>query len=538
MKRTALTRTISLLSAIAILLAGCGNAGDGNSSGDRPSNESNTGTAEVSNTGTAEESSAETPKEIVEISVMVYERGKEFTQGNSTADNELTRWINSQLEPLGVRAVYVPIPRSGADDKVNLMLAGNEAPDIIMTYDLQRVSTYGKQGGLVDLAPYVDRLDPEFLERFGDALVYTQFDGKQYALPRVFETYRKTHMAYLRKDLVEGMNMEMPTNRDELIKVLYAMKEAYPDITPYAFKGEVTDSNYTNFLLTYTSRANERDNYIYEPTFTNILKPGHKEGLKQLNRFVLDGIIPSDFAVDVDATKYKQDIANGKVGFVSDNADDALKAYGVAKDPNYNMVAVDLWQNVDGSYEVPSATPVSNYVYVPKASEKKIDAIMTYLGWISNYDNALNVEMGIIGVGSEMNSDGVPMLKPQEELIALGLNPSCGDMDMLMRGFNFGFDAKLEAARTAMPNVPEEVMKEKIEIEERNYYDPMVIPSALDTDQYVPLLQKLIVEFVFKVMSAPEGQFEQVYEKEYQKLLDNHLQEVLDERAAWYDANH
>ena len=62
-------------------------------------------------------------------------------------------------------------------------------------------------------------------------------------------------------------------------------------------------------------------------------------------------------------------------------------------------------------------------------------------------------------------------------------------------------------------------------------------PSALETDQYVPLLQSLIVEFVFKVMSAPEGKFDEVYDKEYQTLVDNHLQDVLDERAAWYDAN-
>lgn len=533
MKKTVLTRTLSLLTAAMLVLTGCG-SNNGNGTGSTGGS-----TPDISGSSTIQGSTeAAAPKEIVEISVMVYERGKEFTSGNSTVDNEMTRWINSQLEPLGVRAVYVPIPRSGADDKINLMLAGNEAPDIIMTYDLQRVSTYGKQGGLMDLAPYVDRLDPDFIERFGDALVYTQFDGKQYALPRVFEAYGRTHMAYLRKDLVEGMGMEMPTDREELIEVLYAMKEVYPDITPYAFKGEVTDSNYTNFLLTYTSRANERDNYIYEPSFTNVLKPGHKEGLKQLNRFVLDGIISPDFAVDVDATKYKQDIANGNVGFVSDNAADAIKAYGVAADPDYNMVAVDLWKNVDGSYEVPSATPVSNYVYVPKASEGKIDAIMTYLGWISNYENALNVEMGIIGVGSEKDSSGVPMLKSEEELIALGLNPVCGDMDMLMRGFDFGPEAKLESNKKAYPHVPEDVLKGMMDIQGSNYYDPMVIPSALESDQYVPLLQKLIVEFVFKVMSAPEGKFEQVYEQEYQKLLDNHLQEVLDERAAWYDANH
>nr|WP_295682146.1 extracellular solute-binding protein [uncultured Lachnoclostridium sp.] len=530
MKKSKIVRTIALLMSIMLVFSGCGKKNNTTDSGKQ-----DTGKVDIKDDGDTKDDGE--PKEIVDIEVMVYERGKEFSKGNSTVDNEMTRWINSQLEPLGVHATYVPIPRSGADDKINLMLAGGEAPDIVMTYDLQRVSTYGKQEGIVDLAPYVDRLDPGFLERFGSALEYTQFDGKQFAIPRVFEKYGRSHMAYLRKDLVEGMNKEMPTNRDELIDVLYAMKEAYPDITPYAFSGKVTDAKYTNFLLTYTSRANERDNYIYEPSFTNILKPGHKEGLKQLNRFVLDGIIDPNFAVDVDETKYLQDIANGKVGFVSDNATDALKAYGVVDNENYEMVAVDLWKNVDGSYEVPSASPVSNYVYVPKASEDKIDAIMTYLGWISNYENALNVEMGIIGVGSEKNSSGVPVLKSEAELLELGLNPVCGDMNMLMRGFDFGEEASLAANKVAYPDAPEEVLSDYLKVHSTNYYDPVVITSSLETDQYVPLLQSLICEFVFKVMSAPEGQFDAVYEKEYQKLLDNHLQEVLDERAAWYDAN-
>lgn len=521
MKKSLAAKILLLSLAASMLLTSCGKTA-GTSSGAAPS---------------GSESGSQKAAEIVEINVMVYERGKEFKSGLSTTDNELTRWINSQIEPLGVHANYIPVPRSGADDKVNLMLAGNEAPDIVMTYDLQRVSTYGKQGGLVDLAPYVDRLDPEFLSKYGDLLGYTQFDGKQYALPRVFGIYGRSHQAYLRKDLVEGAGKTMPTNVEELVDVLYAIKDKYPDITPYAFSGEVTDTAYTNFLLSYTSRANERDNYIYEPSFTRVLKPGHKEGLEQLNRMVLDGIISADFAMDVDETKYLQSIANGSVAFVSDNGTDSLKAYGVAADPNYNMVVVDLWKNADGSLEVPSSEPVSNYVYVPKASEGKIDAIMTYLGWISNYDNALNVESGIIGVGSELNAEGVPVLKPADELLSLGINPSCNDMDMLMRGFDFGNATRLQNMMNECPGAPEEVLQQAIDIQYSHYFDPMYIPSALESDQYVPLLQKLIVEFVFKVISAPEGKFEEVYNKEYKILLDNHLQEVLDERAAWYDAN-
>ena len=63
------------------------------------------------------------------------------------------------MEPQGVHVNFVPVPRAGADDQVNLMLTAGTAPDIIRTYDRQRVATYGSQGGLVDLGPYLERMD-------------------------------------------------------------------------------------------------------------------------------------------------------------------------------------------------------------------------------------------------------------------------------------------------------------------------------------------------------------------------------------------
>jgi putative aldouronate transport system substrate-binding protein len=89
-----------------------------------------------------------------------------------------------------------------------------------------------------------------------------------------------------------------------------------------------------------------------------------------------------------------------------------------------------------------------------------------------------------------------------------------------------------------IPNAPLENLQNMVEIENRNIVTYKTVPAALASDQYVPLLQGLIFEFVYKVISAPEGQFEQVHDAEWQILLDNHLQDVLDERGAWYDANH
>lgn len=522
----------ALVLAAAIALTGC-SSNTTETEKTTPAAEKTTAAGTESAT---EKETAATPEEIVDISVMVYDRGTEYAAGNSLTDNELTRWINEQMEPQGVHVNFIPVPRSGADNQINLMLTGGTAPDIIRTYDRQRVATYGVQGGLVDLTPYMEQLDPDYVANNQSALDFTKFDGKQYALPGVYAYHGKSNEAYLRQDLVEKMGMEMPTNKAELIEVLYAMKENFPDITPFGFSGKVQATMFTNFILSYTSRSNERDNYIYEPTFTIILKPGHKDGLRQLNQFVLDGIIPADFAVDVDETKYKQDVANGRIGFIMHNSSDCMKAYETAEDPDYHMVEVDPLEDLDGSYEVPSQDALSHYVYVPKTAEDRIDAVVKYLAWMSNAENAMNIKYAIVGVGSDL-VDGVPVSKSKEEKVALGLTPDSNDSNFLFANFDFEEDMLVKNFMNSNQAVPQDVAEGKIKSQYSNWYDKCLIPTALDSDQYVPLLQTLICEFVFKVMCAPEGKFDEVYESEYQILLDNHLQDVLDERAAWYDAN-
>ena len=528
------SRMCALAMAAVLLLTGCSSKTDQKETTTAAATTSAAAGTETTapEAGTSE---AVKPEKIVDINVMVYDRGDEYSAGNSLTDNELTRWINEQMEPQGVHVNFVPVPRSGADNQVNLMLAAGTAPDIIRTYDRQRVATYGSQGGLVDLTPYMDQLDPAYLSENEDAIGFTQFDGKQYALPGVYAYHGKGHDAYIRQDLIEKMGMKMPTTREELIEVLYAMKENYPDITPMGFSGKITDGMYTNFLLSYVSRANERDNYIYEPTFTTVLKPGHKEGLKQLNQFVLDGIISPDYAVDTDNTKLDQDLANGKVGFVISNSK-GMEAYSTVEDPDYRMVEVETLPNADGSYEVPSQDPLSHYVYVPKTAEDRIDAVVKYLAWLSNEENAMNVKYAVIGVGSDL-VDGVPVTKQKQELIDMGMTYSSNDSNLLRANFAFEEDMLVRNYKLSNPDVPEDVAEDLIRIQYSNYYDKCLIPAALETDQYVPNLQSLICEFVLKVMAAPEGKFDEVYDKEYQILVENHLQDVLDERAAWYYSN-
>ena len=162
---------------------------------------------------------------------------------------------------------------------------------------------------------------------------------------------------------------------------------------------------------------------------------------------------------------------------------------------------------------------------------------MTYLAFISDPDNAVQVKYGVEGLGYEMDGENIVAFTTDER-IANGTSSNPSDNAFLWTNFDFEADKLVENYQKSNPEVPADVVEGKIASQYSNYFDKKMIPEALASDEYVPNLQELIVNFVFKCMSAPEGQFDAVYEKEYQTLLDNHLQEVLDERAEWYDSNH
>ncbi len=530
--RKKISKIVALVLASVMTLAACGTT-------TTPSTQTSESTPAASTSESTKPSEEAKPKEIVTITSMIYDRGDEFLAGNSLTDNAVTRWINEQLAPLGVKVEWVPVPRSGSDNAVNLMLAGGTAPDVIRTYDRERVSTYASQGGLVDLTPYMDYLDPTFAEEYDYAIEWCQFDGGQYALPGVYGYHGKSNETFIRQDIVEALGEEMPTTKDELIDLFYKVKAAYPDMKVYGFSAKNQFTMYSTWLLSETSRADERINYMYEPTATIGLKPGHKEALKELNKFYLDGIIDPAFVEDTDMSVFEQDVANGNVFFIADDGKEAFDAYvtAIEENPDYRMVSIDCIENADGNYDVPSQDAFSHYVYVPKTAEDRIEAVMTYIGWLTKEENSYQLNNGVEGIGGKRNDDGTLSKLSNDEIFAAGGTRRTGDICFMYSNFKINEKNLVSDFMTKYPGVPEDVAEGVIASQYSNYFDKCLIGSSLKNDEYVPNLQSMIPDLVFKCIAAPAGQFDAVYEAEYQKLVDNHLNDILEERGAWYDAN-
>ena len=94
------SRMCALAMAAVLLLTGCSSKTD-----QKETTTAAAATSAAAGTETtapeADTSEAAKPEKIVDINVMVYDRGDEYSAGNSLTDNELTRWINEQMEPQG-----------------------------------------------------------------------------------------------------------------------------------------------------------------------------------------------------------------------------------------------------------------------------------------------------------------------------------------------------------------------------------------------------------------------------------------------------
>lgn len=478
--------------------------------------------------------------EVEEITVMVWDRGIEYSRGNSVDNNELTRWINEQMEPLGVRVKYMPVHRIDTDTKVGLMLAAGDAPDVLLSYTRENVLNWGDKGGLLDLKPHLKLLDKDVLDILGNSLELGLLGDKQVALPKKTMVPQRFGNQMLREDLVKGMGMEMPKNKEELIKVLYAMKEHYPDVVPFALVGTPLSDWHSNWVMSYTSRKNERENWGWDTKSTGIFRTGGKEGFRALNQFWLDGIVDKDFMLDIQEAEYKKLMTAGRIGFTLINNEFIGYNAGLTDRSDYKLTAVDLLDNPDGEFLMPSDSLANNYIFIPKKSEKKIEAIMKYVNWMGKMENALNVEYGIYGRGADLNAEGFPIRKGDAELKELGLptRVGSGDIQLLYSRMSFGVENDAKILQYSNPKAPDDVVEKYIEIKYNGgQYALKNIGEPLESDKYVGGLRPLITQFSYRVISAPAGKFDEVYEKEYQTLLDSKLGDVFNDRAGYYDTH-
>lgn len=522
----------------------------GSSSSTTTTTESSTDSTAAADTSTA--SSTETAasdlytEDPVSIKVMVWDRGN-AAPGTTTEDNALTQWIQEQVKELyNIDVTYVSVPRAESDDKLNIMMSGGTAPDIVFTYDQSLFYNYASSGALHELSDAYNTYGSNIAEYCAEAQPISMIGDEKYAVMKQRGTESARHLAYIRKDWLDQLGMDIPTTKEELGEYLYAVKENNlgGDTTiPWAMSGRTdTEKMYLNFLGSYVTLEDDKEAYVYSEAYMAVA-PGAEDGLRQLNTWYNDGLITQDFPTDTTEDVYFADIANGNVGFINDDVFNAFSSFEVLNDNlgTETFVPVECFDLPDGSYRLPFEYRYAMFVMIPATTDdEKVDACMKYLNWMADPEVAVNIRYTPDHTTDE---NGVAIEPSEEEKNEKGYPGTCDDLCIMNLNFSWVNDVDTlaqidyENQTTEWASLDWYKSLYEMQVESPYKYRFPTYSSISEAEQtYGTDIKTRMIEFVYQMICCPSDEFDADYEAGYQELVNAGLQDILDARAEYYDS--
>lgn len=155
--------------------------------------------------------------------------------GLKTQD-DFTKWRQEYIKKTGINLDFNFMDVNEYYQNIELGFASGDTPDVF-TVGNDKIAVYAGQGALLDITEMVENskelsaIDPALLESM-------KIDGKLYGVP--FEGDSGT-ITYVRKDWLDQLGMEIPTNYEQYIEMLRGFKSLGDDIIPFTAPGLVAD---------------------------------------------------------------------------------------------------------------------------------------------------------------------------------------------------------------------------------------------------------------------------------------------------------
>ena len=483
-----------------------------------------------------------------QVTVEIFDRGTDG--GRSLAnDNAWTNWIKEKvLKDLNIEVTFIPVGRwSETTDIVNLM-ASASAPDLCYTYAGDMIATFRDQGGILDLAPYIDSQLPDLKKLLGEDpafpgkdFIYRNADtttGRIYSIPS-FRVALAQRNVFIRKDWLDKLGLAVPTNITEFYNALVQFRDQDPGnvgrnrVVPY---GQNSDARWgladllNNFIQ---ANLSDRDRWVYNIAERNIYMPGYKDGVKLMNQMYNERLIFQDFPLMTTADDFYNQMKSGVVGAFSQNWDLPYRT-------DYN-INVELAKNVPGAEFVPVFLNLNNkdimdkvglQIFIPSFSKNQ-EAALKYLNWLAKPENYQFLQIGQEGVNHTI-VNGVPSIIARPAGDPWFQNSAQNiDITMPMNGVEMG-STTLNARVLALSygSIPSETIENAYAIAIRNGRAPVVRQVTTTVVQYSQTLQDKADALLAQAITTSIANFDRVWDAGIADWLASGGQEVYNERAS------
>lgn len=222
--------------------------------------------------------------------------------------NLMTLWME-ELTNVHVNWSTIPDQEQGREEKLTMLLASNELPDVFLDCSLSdaMISRYGVEEGL--LLPLEDLIDEHMpnlntsIDKFkGGVDLLRSIDGHIYSLPVLDKCHHCEHASklWLYDPWMQKLGLDYPETTEDFYNVLKAFKDQDPngngeaDEIPLVAADSGWHTSIDEFILNsfvYYDR-NERGFYVKDGVVESSLnQEGYREGLGFLNRLYKEGLL-------------------------------------------------------------------------------------------------------------------------------------------------------------------------------------------------------------------------------------------------------
>lgn len=243
----------------------------------------------------------------------------------------------------GYKVEYDMLPKSGADDKLNMVIAGNEYYDFVVGGGLDQVMGFAKAGALVDLndwLQYTPRLDAAINNYERSSFTY---EGGLYAIgmqnPAFDGRGSVNNCIFLREDYMEELGVEMPETLDDFVELLRTFATLGDDIIPLTMtSGDILLPSVVG-AFGISNNWNVKDGQLVPAA----IDPATKDYLQFVKDLYQEGLIDQEFAANQSANVYEK-WSTGKAAAAVLNYWDC---------DSYGDAMLELQPNVNVAYLVP-----------------------------------------------------------------------------------------------------------------------------------------------------------------------------------------
>lgn len=325
---------------------------------------------------------------------------------------------------------------TGYDDKLKILASANELPDVFL-FNNQNLYRFVKDGALADTTEYYEKYP--LLDKYltTEAKEYFTFDGKRYGVINQ-ASWTVGWAEFIRKDWLDNLGLSVPTNFNELEKVLYAFAKNDPDKNgkndTYAFSSCTQGNNpvvYSLGGMFFVLRMFGTGPDVWEIQDNKWIHPFRTDNMKEAVAYIAklykDKVIDPESFTDTEQVFFQKQ-ANGKFGIFMSHKNRCIPTRTGISDiqtiintnPLAKPMAFKLPEPMEGKEYPRKGIPFSYHYQISASAGKnkeKMDRLFKFIAWQTTDQGFTELSYGKAGKHfKELSPEGLPIPFAANEL--------------------------------------------------------------------------------------------------------------------------